>query len=62
MNEGYDAVLWGEDILAGLRNGSKVIDSFLNSPGHSEVLMNPSIEDVGVGVAVGNLKGASTDY
>ena len=62
MNEGYDAKLWGEDILVGLQKGSKVIQSFLKSPEHCELLMSPSFEDVGVGVAEGKFRGASTFY
>ncbi len=62
MNEGYDPSTWGEDILVGLEDEANVIESFLESPGHCEILMNPSFEDVGAGAAEGNFQGHSTLY
>lgn len=62
MNEGYDPQTWGEDILVGLTDGRQVIENFLESPGHCEILMNPSFEDVGAGAAEGVFQGNSTFY
>lgn len=62
MNEGYDPSNWGETILVGIENEAKVVDSFLASPEHCSILMDPSYEDVGAGSARGNYKGQSTLY
>ncbi|HVY55461.1 MAG TPA: CAP domain-containing protein [Thermodesulfobacteriota bacterium] len=62
MNEGYDPSAWGEAILVGIENESRVVDSFLDSPEHCSILMDPTYEDVGVGFARGNYKGRSTLY
>jgi len=62
MNEGYDPSAWGETILVGIENMSKVVDSFLNSPEHCSIIMDPTYEDVGAGSARGNYKGNSTLY
>ena len=62
MNEGYDPGAWGETILAGLEDEATVVESFLDSPGHCAILMDPSYEDVGVGAAEGVFQGRSTLY
>ena len=62
MNEGYDPSDWGETILVGLDKETKVIESFLKSPEHCEILMTPSFEDVGVGTAEGRFHGHSARY
>ena len=62
MNEGYDPSTWGEDILVGLEDEAKVIERFLESPEHCEILMSPSFDDVGVGTAEGNFQGRAALY
>ena len=62
MNEGYDPSAWGETILVGIEDEAQVVESFLDSPGHCEILMDPSYEDVGVGAAEGLFQGFSTLY
>lgn len=62
MNEGYDPSAWGETILVGIENEANVIESFLDSPEHCSIIMDPTYEDVGAGFARGNYKGQSTLY
>ena len=62
MNEGYDPSAWGETILVGIDDEAEVVESFLDSPGHCEILMDPSYEDVGVGAAEGLFQGRSELY
>ena len=62
MNEGYDPSAWGETILAGIEDEAEVVERFLDSPGHCEIFMDPSYEDVGVGAAEGLFQGLSRLY
>ncbi len=62
MNEGYDPSAWGETILAGIENETAVVEAFLDSPGHCEILMDPLYEDVGAGAAEGIFQGNTTLY
>ncbi len=62
MNEGYDPGAWGETILAGIEDEAAVVEAFFDSPGHCEILMDPSYEDVGAGAAEGPFQGSSTLY
>lgn len=62
MNEGYDPGAWGETILAGIEDEAAVVEAFLDSPGHCEILMDPSYEDVGAGAAEGLFQGRSELY
>jgi uncharacterized protein YkwD len=62
MNEGYDSMLWGENIAVGYDNAAKVMDAWLKSPGHCVNIMDPSYEDVGAGVAKGKFQGNTATY
>lgn len=62
LMEGYDWSIFGETILVGLDKGANVIDNWLNSPDHCEILMNPDYEEVGVGAAVGIYQGNTATY
>ncbi len=62
LAEGYDWLTFGENILVGLNNGANVIDNWLNSPGHCDIIMNPAYEEVGVGAAEGIFQGNTTTY
>lgn len=62
MNEGYDAKLWGEDIAVGFDLEADVMNAWLNSPDHCANIMDPSYEDVGVGVDEGMFMGKMEKY
>lgn len=62
MNEGYDTMLWGENIAVGYDREAAVMDAWLKSPDHCANIMDPSYEDVGVGSAKGNFKGNMASY
>ncbi len=62
MNEGYDPSNWGENIAVGFDLEAVVMDAWLNSPGHCANIMDPSYEDVGVGVDKGKFKGKMETY
>jgi len=62
MNEGYDMMLWGENIAVGYDRETDVMDAWLNSPGHCANIMDPSYEDVGVGLYQGMFRGNTATY
>ena len=62
IDEGYQPAAWGENILVGLENSSVVIQNWLDSPGHCDVIMHPDLHELGVGMARGNYQGRSTLY
>ncbi len=62
MNEGYDTMLWGENIAVGYEREGDVMGAWLKSPGHCANIMDPSYEDVGVGVDKGKFKGNTATY
>jgi uncharacterized protein YkwD len=51
---GYNWTTYGENIAAGSRDAESVMDQWLTSAGHCDNLMNPSVKDMGVGVANGS--------
>ena len=62
MNEGYDTMLWGENIAVGYDLEADVMGAWLKSPGHCANIMGPSYEDLGVGVGKGKFKGKTGTY
>ena len=42
---------WGENVAAGYRNASDVVDGWMNSPGHRANILNPGFTRIGVAVA-----------
>lgn len=62
MNEGYDTMLWGENIAVGYDLEAVVMGAWLNSPGHCANIMDPSYEDAGVGVGKGKFKSKMATY
>jgi uncharacterized protein YkwD len=62
MNEGYDPMLWGENIAVGYDNAAQVMNAWLDSPGHCANIMDASYEDAGVGIGKGKFKGNTATY
>lgn len=62
MNEGYDTMLWGENIAVGYDLAADVMGAWFKSPGHCANIMDPSYEDAGVGVGKGKFKGKMATY
>jgi uncharacterized protein YkwD len=58
----YQPDAWGENILVGLENISVVLDNWIESPSHCDVIMHPNLHELGVGMARGNYQGRSTLY
>ncbi|MFI5322709.1 MAG: CAP domain-containing protein, partial [Thermodesulfobacteriota bacterium] len=54
--------LWGEDIAVGFDLEADVMNAWLNSPDHCANIMDPSYEDVGVGVDEGMYMGKMEKY
>lgn len=48
---GYDYSTAGENIAAGQTSAADVIQAWLDSPGHCQILMHPNFEHLGVGYA-----------
>lgn len=49
-NEGYYAGNYGENIAAGQASAQEVFDSWENSPGHREMMLNPNMTAIGIGL------------
>jgi uncharacterized YkwD family protein len=47
----------GENIAAGQQSASDVMNSWMNSPGHRQNILNPSYTEIGIGVAKGGSYG-----
>lgn len=62
IDAGYQPDAWGENILVGLENISVVLENWIESPSHCDVIMHPNLEELGVGMARGNYQGRSTLY
>ncbi len=60
--EGYSFTRVGENIAVGYANEYKVIEGWLNSPGHRENLLNEKFTDIGIGIALGTYKGREATY
>ncbi|WP_433657677.1 CAP domain-containing protein [Nocardia sp. CA-128927] len=50
---GYKAQTWAENIAAGQRSASEVVNSWMNSAGHRANILNCGLKDIGVGYAKG---------
>ncbi|MFI6041136.1 CAP domain-containing protein [Nocardia sp. NPDC051321] len=48
---GYHAQTWAENIAAGQRSASEVVNSWMNSAGHRANILNCGLKDIGVGYA-----------
>lgn len=62
LMQDYNWSTWGENILVGLDNASDAIDAWIGSSGHCSIIMNPSLKEVGAGVAQGIFQGSSASY
>lgn len=62
LMEGYDWITFGENILVGFDDGADVIEGWVNSPGHCDIIMDPDYEEAGVGVAKGKFQGGMAHY
>lgn len=49
--QGYVFRTWGENAAVGYRTAERVMDGWMNSPGHRRNLLNASYTEIGVGVA-----------
>ena len=43
---------WAENVAAGYGNAAGVVDGWMNSRGHRENILNPSMTQIGVAVAI----------
>jgi uncharacterized protein YkwD len=55
---GYRSRLTGENIAFGPESAEEVVEGWLASPGHCANIMEPRIEEMGIGFAVGRQRGA----
>lgn len=62
LMQGYNWSTWGENILVGLDTASDAIDAWIGSTGHCSIIMNPSLKEVGAGVAEGIFQGNNASY
>ncbi|MGB3363686.1 MAG: CAP domain-containing protein, partial [Thermodesulfobacteriota bacterium] len=58
----YNWSTWGENILVGLDDAPDAVDAWIGSTGHCSIIMNPSLKEVGAGVAQGIFQGRSASY
>lgn len=55
---GYRSRLTGENIAYGPESAEEVVAGWLASPGHCANIMEPRIQEMGIGIAVGKSRGA----
>jgi uncharacterized protein YkwD len=60
--QGYDWSTWGENILVGLDDPRDAMDAWIGSAGHCSIIMSPSLEEIGAGVAEGIFQGFTASY
>jgi len=60
--QGYNWSTWGENILVGLDDARDAVDAWIGSSGHCSIIMSPSYEEVGAGVAQGLFQGSAASY
>lgn len=58
----YNWNTWGENILVGLDDARDAVDAWIGSSGHCTIIMNPSLKEVGAGVAQGIFQGNNASY
>ena len=51
---GYDFVFVGENLAVGFREPAAVVEGWMNSPSHRELLLHETPEDIGLGIAAEN--------
>lgn len=59
---GYDYAEAGENLANGFDNVPDMVEAWMNSPTHRENILNPSVDETGIGVAMGTLDGAQTIF
>ncbi len=57
LADGYSWSGWGENIGAGLDSAEKIMDAWMQSPGHAANILSDSYTQIGIGVAVGGTYG-----
>jgi uncharacterized protein YkwD len=58
---GYRYRLLAENIASGIfSNNQKVVEAWMQSPGHRKNILHPEVEEIGVAVARGSIDGAPT--
>jgi len=48
---GYQSRFWGENAAAGFASAASVMDGWMDSPGHRANILEPSVTEVGFGLA-----------
>ena len=62
LMQGYEWRTWGENILVGLDDARGAMDAWIGSTGHCSIIMNPSLREIGAGVAEGIYQGFRSSY
>jgi uncharacterized protein YkwD len=57
---GYEYIVTGENLILGnFKNEAELVESWMNSPGHRENILNSRYTDIGISVVQGNYEGHS---
>ena len=62
MMQGYNAFSWGENLVVGVDDAEAAIESLFDSPSHCGIIMNSSVNEIGMASAVGLFQGFTTTY
>ena len=54
---GYDFVYIGEDLAAGIWTAPEIVDAWMDSPSHREIILDPAFKRIGVAVRFGGSHG-----
>jgi uncharacterized protein YkwD len=59
---GYNYSVAGENLANGFYNLEPMIEAWMNSPTHRENVLNPKVDETGVGISFGELNGNPTIF
>jgi uncharacterized protein YkwD len=61
-DSGYDYAEAGENLANGFDNVPEMVEAWMNSPSHRENILNPTVDETGVGISMGTLDGIPTIF
>lgn len=60
--QGYNYIIAGENLAINFYSSEAVENAWMNSPGHKANILNKDFQDIGIGVAQGELKGVKAVF
>jgi uncharacterized protein YkwD len=58
----YDYLVAGENLANGFYDVDSMVEAWMNSPTHRENILNPKVDETGLGISYGELNGSPTIF